>query len=191
MDKSELQLFDPVRPRRDSREYLQRILERIDKVVDAEIEKSKELMTIIYASFESEDIDEEDIQDLVEKIVEFYDETNNSQVNVKYDAALIDSVRKYAKSISAAISDIQVAQKIENRLDCLVMFSQDPIRKVERLTQLLSKVDADVDTVKKEMEVRRAKLGGSATGNNSSEKYSDEKQIVYEIRNILSGMEVR
>lgn len=191
MDESELRLYDPVRPRRDSREYLQKILERIDKVVEAEIEKSKELMTIIYAGFESEGIDDEDIQDLVEKTVEFYDETNISHVNVKYDDALIESVRKYAKSISAAISDIQVAQKMENKLDCLVMFSQDPIRKVERLTQLLSKVNADVEAVKKEMEVRRAKYGGNATGNNSSEKYSDEKQIISEVRNILSGMEVR
>ena len=190
MANTELELIDPVRPRRDSREYLQKILERIDKVVEAEIEKSKELMTIIYTGFESDDIDDEDIQDLVEKIVDFYDETNNSQVNIKYDAGLIESVRKYAKSISVAISDILVAQKMENKLDCLVIFSQDPIRKVERLTQLLSKVNADVETVKREMGVRRAKLGGNAIGNNSNEKYSDEKQIISEVKNILSGMEV-
>lgn len=190
MKEIDLQLFDPVRPRRDSREYLQKILERIDKVVEGEIKKANELMVVISKGFGCDDIDEEDIQDLVEKIVEFYDETNNSQVNIKYDAALIDSVRKFAKSISTAISEIKDAQKTESKIDCLILFSQDPIRKVERLTQLLSKVAADVDAVKIEMEDRRKKLGGSVAGEKSSEKFRDEKQTLLEIKNILSGIGV-
>lgn len=57
----------------------------------------------------------------------------------KYDQELFDEVKKYSTSTSKAIKEIVVAQKTSNALDCIMAFSQDPIRKVEKLDQLLKK----------------------------------------------------
>lgn len=46
-----LQLLDPVRLRRDSREFLQKIQDRIAKVRESEVELAKEKMSIIVKHF--------------------------------------------------------------------------------------------------------------------------------------------
>lgn len=185
-----LQLFDPVRPRRDSREYLQKIQDRIAKVREGEVELAKEKMDIIVKHFETDDIDDEDIMDLLSKISEFYDEANISQVNVKYDITLIEAVKSDVKSIGVAIGYIRSAFEKVNSLECIMLFAQDPLRRIEKLIQLLDKVDNDVQFIKNDMRIRKAKLGADDNGNSNGNKYSEEKAIIEQCKTIISGMEV-
>ena len=167
VDSKVLDLIDPVKSRRDSREYLKSILERLEKVQEDELTKATKITDMLKVNFNTVDIDDEDIQDIVEKIVEFYDSAEKNKISIKYEQDLFDEVKKYAKSTSQAIQEILKAQKATNPLDCIMAFSQDPIRKVERLQQLLEKVTADIDKVISEVSVKKAKLGGDTVGGSS------------------------
>jgi len=189
MDMNALDLVDPVKPRRDARDYLKVILERLDKVQQDELQKAGRIINTIEKNFGVVDIDDDDIQDAVEKIVEFYDAAEKSKISVKYDQDLFDEVKKYSKSTSLAIQDILKAQKAENTLDCILAFSQDPIRKVERLQQLLEKVVVDIEKVKSEVAVKKAKLGGDTSGAKFGNRFIEEKETLKKCSQILAGME--
>lgn len=72
IESSILDLVDLVKPRRDARDYIRMILDRLDKVQEYELSKAAEIMTTIKDNFGTTDIDDEDIEVMIEKIVEFY-----------------------------------------------------------------------------------------------------------------------
>lgn len=98
-------------------------------------------------------------------------------------------MKKYSTSTSKAIKEIVVAQKTSNALDCIMAFSQDPIRKVEKLDQLLKKVTADIVKIQAELEVRKAKLGGGSNPSGSENVFENEKTIISECSAILESLE--
>ena len=189
VDTEILDLVDPVKPRRDARDYLRMILERLDKVQEDELAKAAEIMTTIKDNFGSTDVDDEDIEDLVEKIVDFYRTAEDGKLPGKYDQELFDEVKKYSTSISKAIREIVAAQKTTNALDCILAFSQDPIRKVEKLDQILKKVAADISKIQTELNVRKAKLGGGSNPTGSQNVFDNEKVTISECSRIIAGLE--
>ncbi len=189
VEPSVLDIIDPVKPRRDARDFLRTILERLDKVQEDELAKAAKIMTTIKENFGTTDVDDEDIEDMVEKIVEFYRTAEDSKLPGKYDQELFDEVKKYSTSTSKAIKEIVSAQKSTNALDCILAFSQDPIRKVEKLDQLLKKVAADIVKIQAELGVRKAKLGGGSNPSGSQNVFDNEKSTLCECSKIIAGLE--
>lgn len=189
VDSSVLDMVDPVKPRRDARDYLRMILDRLDKVQMDELAKAAEIMATIKANFGTTDVDDEDIDDMVEKIVEFYRTAEDSKLPGKYDQELFDEVKKYSTSISKAIKEIVAAQKTTNALDCILAFSQDPIRKVEKLDQLLKKVVADLAKLQAELTVKKEKLGGGSNPSGSQIVFDNEKVTISECSKALARLE--
>ncbi|MFI3212846.1 MAG: ATP-binding protein [Eubacteriales bacterium] len=189
VESSVLDLVDPVKPRRDARDYLRTILDRLDKIQDAELEKASEMMKTIQENFATTDIDDEDIEDMVEKIVEFYQTAESDKLPGKYDQDLFDEVKKYSTSTSKAIKEIVAAQKTTNALDCILAFSQDPIRKVEKLDTLLKKVIVDINKIQAELDVRKSKLGGGNNPSGSQNVFDNEKVIIGDCSDILARLE--
>ena len=183
-----LAIDDPVKPRRDAKDFLKSILERLDRVQEDELDKASSIMTPIIEAFGTSDIDDEDIEDMVEKIVEFYSTAEDVKMPPKYDKDLFDYVKKYSKSTSQAIKEIVNAQKTDNALDCIMAFSQDPIRRVEKLAQLVEKVNADISRVQTEVEVRKAKYSGTS-GEDSGNIFADEKSTISNCETIIAGLE--
>lgn len=183
-----LEIDDPVKPRRDAKDFLKSILERLDKVQKDELEKARAIMTPIIEAFGTNDIDDEDIEDMVDKVVEFYGTAQDTKMPPKYDQQLFDEVRKYSRSTSLAIKDIVNAQKTDNALDCILAFSQDPIRKVERLAQLINKVQADILKVQAEVDVRKTKYSGNS-GDESGNVFANEKVILSNCKSAIAGLE--
>lgn len=188
IEKSVLDVIDPVKPRRDARDFLRNILERIDKVKEDELEKAAGIMKIIENGFGTTAIDDEDIEDMVEKIVEFYRTAEDVKMPGKYDQELFDNVKKNSKSTSLAIRAINNAQKTTNALDCILALSQDPIRRVERLVKLLEKVTNDIVKVQAEIKVRKDKYGGSAVAGTGN-VFENEKVIINECNSIIARLE--
>ena len=186
---SVLDIIDPVKPRRDARDFLRTILERLDKVQEDELAKAAKIMTTIKENFGTTDVDDEDIEDMVEKVVEFYRTAEDSKLPGKYDQELFDEVKKYSTSISRAIKEIVSAQKATNALECILAFSQDPIRKVEKLDKLLKKVAADIVKIQAELDVRKAKLGGGSNPSGSQNVFDNEKDLLSECRKIIAELE--
>lgn len=189
VDTATLDLVDPVKPRRDARDYLRTILERLDKIQEDELVKAAEIMKTIEDNFGTTDIDDEDIEDMVEKIVEFYRTAEDGKFPGKYDQELFDEVKKYSTSISKAIKEIVNAQNTDTALECILAFSQDPIRKVEKLDQLLKKVVADMSKIKAEVDVRRAKFGSSTSASGAENVFENEKTILSNCSAIIAGLE--
>ena len=189
VDSTVLDLVDPVKPRRDAREYLRSILERIDRVREDELAKADEIMKTLIEAFGTSSIDDEDIEDMVDKIVEFYRAAEDGKLPGKYDQELFDEVKKYSTSTSKAIKEIVNAQKTETALDCILAFSQDPIRKVEKLEQLLQKVTGDIEKIKAELDIKRSKLGGGSNPTGSENVFDNEKEMIKECAEILAGLE--
>ena len=183
-----LEIDDPVKPRRDAKDFLKSILERLNKVQEDELEKAGSVMNPIIEAFGTSDIDDDDIEDMVEKVVEFYSTAQDVKMPPKYDQQLFDDVKKYSRSTSQAIKDIINAQKTDNALDCILAFSQDPIRKVERLAQLIEKVNADIQKVKKETEVRKTKYSVTSSAE-SGNIFADEKAIITNCESVITEME--
>ena len=184
-----LEIDDSVKPRRDAKDFLKSILERLDKVKEDELEKASSVLTPIVEAFGTSDIDDEDIEDMVEKIVEFYSTAQDVKMPPKYDQQLFDEVKKYSRSISIAIKDIVNVQNTSSALDCILAFSQDPIRKVERLAQLINKVNADIIKVQSEVEVRKTKYSGTS-GTDAGSIFEDEKATIGYCKSVIAGMEV-
>lgn len=189
VESSVLDLVDPVKPRRDARDFLRMILERLDKVREEELVKAAEVMAAIKDNFGTTDVDDEDIEDMVEKIVEFYRTAEDSKLPGKYDQELFDEVKKYSTSTSKAIKEIVAAQKTTNALDCILAFSQDPIRKVEKLDQLLKKVVTDMAKIQAELSVRKEKLGGGNNPSGSQNVFENEKVTISECSKVLERLE--
>lgn len=189
VESSVLDLVDPVKPRRDARDFLRMILERLDKVREEELVKAAEVMAAIKDNFGTTDVDDEDIEDMVEKIVEFYRTAEDSKLPGKYDQELFDEVKKYSTSTSKAIKEIVAAQKTTNALDCILAFSQDPIRKVEKLDQLLKKVATDMAKIQAELSVRKEKLGGGNNPSGSQNVFENEKVTISECSKVLERLE--
>lgn len=189
VDDETMDLVDPVAPRREAREYLKKILDRLERVQEEELAKAGEVMSTIKDNFGTTDVDDEDIEDMVEKIVEFYRTAEDSKLPGKYDQELFDEVKKYSTSTSKAIKEIVAAQKTTNALDCILAFSQDPIRKVEKLNQLLKKVVADMAKIQAELSVRKEKLGGGDNPSGSQNVFDNEKVTIGECSKVLERLE--
>lgn len=189
VDDETMDLVDPVAPRREAREYLKKILDRLERVQEEELAKAGEVMSTIKDNFGTTDIDDEDIDDMVEKIVEFYRTAEDSKLPGKYDQELFDEVKKYSTSTSKAIKEIVAAQKTTNALDCILAFSQDPIRKVEKLNQLLKKVVVDMAKIQAELSERKEKLSGGNNPFGLQNVFDNEKATISECSKVLERLE--
>ena len=68
-------------------------------------------------------------------------------------------------------------------------FSQDPIRKVEKLDLLLKKVVADMAKIQAELIVRKEKLGGGSNPSGAQNVFDNEKVTISECSKILARLE--
>ena len=73
---------DPVKLRRDAREYLKNILDRLDKVREEEVTRAEEIMTLVRENFGTDEIDDEDIEDLMDRVIKFYDTAQEGKMPV-------------------------------------------------------------------------------------------------------------
>ena len=74
----------------------------------------------------------------------FYDGANSAKVNIKYEANMINAVKRDAEPIANALKNVDNAILLKDPLDILMAFSQDPLVRIDKLLILLEKVDKDI-----------------------------------------------
>lgn len=151
-------LNDPIPQRREIREIYEKIYTRIPKVAEAEIEKAKSLLEQVGAFWDYENVDDEDIEDLIDKIKDFYETASNSLVNIHGNIQLLDGIKKDAKTISVAFRELEKGINSKDDLDTLLMFSKDPLSKIERILSMLQAVQKDIEYVARDVEKRRGNI---------------------------------
>lgn len=177
---------DPVKRRRDVFDHLQKIVERVGKVADAEQEKARGMMEKIRSFWGADEFDdgeameEEDLLMLAERVKAFYDETNRTQFSVAFFST--DPVKKGAKQIAKALSDVGGALDEKDPLAVLLAFSGDPLTDLKPLLDLFERLEADFKKIDAEMAKRRAALGGEDSEGHSATRYEKELQKLEESR---------
>lgn len=181
---------DPIPQRREIREVLEKIQTRLPKVSDAEKNKAETLLKQLSAFVDYEDIDEDDIEDLVDKIKQFYATANDAMINIHCNQAELDKIKKDAKTISVAIGEVMDGLEKDDCIDVLMRFSKDPLSKVERLLALLVSVNKDMTFANNDIAKRREKIN-IVNNDGSSTKYAQEKNTLERCRTIVSDLEVK
>ena len=125
--------------------------------------------------------------ELTDEITNFYDTANKTQVNIKYDTAMIDAVKKDVVPIANAIANVQKAVLLEDSLDILMAFSQDPLVRVTKLLELLKKVSSDISSVTRDIEKRRGNLGQNT--NIGENRYSQQITTIKKDFETVDGWE--
>ena len=174
--EDELQLEDRVKLRKDVYSFYADVYSRIASVSSAELSLAKETIQPIYDCFDDDEIEEEDIEALIDRVSKFYKEIDVTQLNIQ--SVSIDSVKKSIKQISKAISDISAVLNEDDPLTVLMAFSGDPLGTLQPLIFLISQVLKDVNEVDKQMAVKNEKLGLSDGEQEESERYKDDLMLL-------------
>ena len=170
-------LTDPISQRREIREIYEKIYTRIPKVAEAEKEKANRLLEQIGMYLDYEDIDDEDIEDLIDKIKLFYETASSSLVNIYGNIQVLDGIKKDAKTISVAFSEVEKGIASTDDLDTLLMFSKDPLSKIERILSILQAVQKDIEYVARDVEKRRGNIFVD-NGGDLSTRYVESRNTI-------------
>ena len=185
----QLMLNDPIPQRREIREIYEKIYTRIPKVAEAEINKANKLLEQISMFIDYEDIDDEDIEDLVDKIKDFYETASNSLVNVHGNLSVLDGIKKDAKTIAVAFGEVEKGIDCKDALDTLLMFSKDPLSKLERLLLTLQVVQKDVEYVTRDVAKRKDNIFVD-NGGDLSARYEESRSKIEEDCKLVADWKV-
>lgn len=186
VSESAFESQDSVKRRRDVFDHLKKIVERVGKVADAEQEKARGMMEKIRSFLGADELDdgeameEDDLMMLAERVKAFYDEANRTQFSVAFFST--DLVKKGAKQIAKALSDVGGALEEKDPLAVLLAFSGDPLTALKPLLDLFERLEADFKKIDAEMAKRRASLGGEDSEEHSAARYEMELQKLEEDR---------
>ena len=183
--KEQILLNDPIPQRREIREIYEKIYTRIPKVAEAEKEKANRLLEQIDTYLDYEDIDDEDIEDLVDKIKDFYETASNSLVNIHGNIQVLDGIKKDAKTISVAFGEVEKGIASTDDLDTLLMFSKDPLTKLERVLLMLQTVQKDIEYVARDVEKRRGNIFVDNGGDLSTRYVESRNKIESDSKTVM------
>ncbi len=150
-----------IKARNSSKDYLKKILSRIDIVASKEWSKGKQLYDEVlkYFDFSQEaEIEKEDIKDMLNEVIEFYKDTETYGINISLktnDAIKFkDKVDEILKALSVVSKDISNM----STLNIIAAYSSNPIKEIEPFVYFLREVDKDRDEVYNQMLNDRERL---------------------------------
>lgn len=186
----QLMINDPIPQRREIREIFKKIQIRLPRVADAEKEKALNLLSQLSMYIDYEDIDDEEIEDLIDKIKDFYETASASLVNVHGNTVVLDAIKKDSKTIAVALSEVVKGIKCDDYVDVLLMFSKDPLAKVERLLSMLQTVQKDIEYVARDVTKRKENIILD-NGGDLETKYDASKKKIAEGTRLVADWKVK
>ena len=185
--EEDLQLDDPVKKRKIYSEYLKKILDRIEKVVEDEKSEINICLGELAKNIELDELESsDDIDDILSTINNFYKQAQKSHVpaSVHYNAAVYNHCKRDSSSIFSAIRTLEQIQMINNPVDCLLKMSKDPLRKLQEFTGMIKQASADVLSSNDYADAKlKRKISTDLEGN--TEEYGEEKDIIAQCKDIL------
>lgn len=188
IDESILSNKDSFKPRDEIRNIFRDIQGKLQVVCGAEVALAQNELDRLGLFIDYVDIEDEDILEIVDRITEFYDATSSARVNVTYDTSMINVVRREAEPIANAVKKVVEAVKLTDSLDILMAFSQDPLIRVSKLLELLTKAENDIKFVQRDVEKRREKLVQKSA--QTGDRYVKQQEVIESNLEIIKGWEV-
>ena len=191
--EEELQLDDPVRKRRKYSEYLKKIQDRIEGVIQEEERAIREKLDVMRQLVDLDTLEEDDdIKEVIREIKKFYEQANQSHISAAiHDRSdIINKCQRNAGMIVKAIREAVCIQGIADPVEKLIRLSKDPLKELSLFADLLSTVDSDVR--KTDQEIERRMGNGSPGGENLVEtKYVREQSQIRQCRERMEAVKKR
>lgn len=181
--------YDKIKARNESKDYLKKILSKLDMVVNSECKEGATLYEdgLNYFGFpDGSEIDTDDIKELLNEIVEFYKETESIGINivVKTNEALL--LRERAMDISKAFSVVSMDVSNLSSMDKVIIYSRNPMRILKKFVGFLKKVDEDRRYVYSEMLAAKETLTRSGNWSDDVDpRFDDNKAAFEDLMNLM------
>lgn len=182
---------DRIKERNIPKDYLKKIVHRVDKVVAAECNEGKKLYQEVlkYLGFQDGmEIEVEDIKDLLNEILEFYKDAEANGINIVLRMNDISAIKLQSSNIVKSLSILGMDTKDYASLDILVLYSQNPMKIVKEFISLIRLVDEDREKVYNEMQKEKELLTRSGIWSNDVDpRFEKEKDLFDELLQRMEG----
>lgn len=183
--ENERQADDLVTQRRNSFVLLDDIEARIDSVAKAEQANGNKIIEKIYNAFGDDEVGEDEINELIERIRKFYDEASKTMIAVKETP--LDEI-KDVKSIEKAINDIDAVKNETDSLSIIMAFSGDPISLLKPLITVLDSIEEELKKANLQIGKKIDSLGSDFTDDKDANRYASELKSIKASKEKLEGM---
>lgn len=180
---------DNVAGRRGLQDIWEKVASRIESVAEEEEKEVKNRMKALDSYISSDELDDDMVMELLKKAKVFYETAEKAQFNVQSDPKIISDVKKNAKGICTAIHEAKAAMAASDSLDKLILFSQDPLMRINKLLRLLEKTDKDIKYVETAIPKRREKINIADRG--EVPKYTEEQKQIVAVSTLVADWEVK
>ena len=174
---------DKIKARNDSKDYLKKIVSRVDKVVSVECLEGKTLYEEALTFFgfpEDSEIETDDIKDLMNEVIEFYKDTETNGVNVSLKTNEATSFKDKGADISKAFAILSADTTDMRTLEKIILYSKNPMQIIKQFIGFLKKVDEDRCNVHSEMLAAKEALTRSGNWSNDVDPRFDENKSAFD-----------
>lgn len=174
---------DRIKARNEPKDYLKKILSRIDTVVAAECREGKDLYTEAIAFFgfpDGSEIETDDIKDLVNEIIQFYKDTETNGINIALKTNEALTFKDKGAEISRAFSLVSIDMSDLPTIDKLITYSKNPMKIIKQFIDFLKKVDEDRKNVYSEMIAEKEALTRSGNWSDDVDPRFDDNKSAFE-----------
>lgn len=176
--------------RNNAIEYLRKILSRIERVAETECNEGRKLYERALKYFgyaDGTEIETADIKDLLNEIIEFYNDTENYGVNITLRTSEAKELRDRGAELAKAFMIVSDDYTQVNVLHKLFVFSKNPIKVIKQFIDFVRNVDGDREYVVSQMKSEKDKL--TRSGNWSDDVDPRFEKAKSEFYNLLELME--
>ena len=139
-----------IKPKAEMSEFCQRIIAKSERAAKSMYDYGKSVRAEIKEYFGYDDYLEPelgDIRSMLDQIAEFYEQAIRTGVNIPPKKDIAIDMKKQADDIAKALDSLNFEFGDKKQFDILVLFSNNPIRKLLPFLNLLKQVSADCDNV--------------------------------------------
>ncbi|MBQ3165685.1 MAG: hypothetical protein IJC02_14340 [Lachnospiraceae bacterium] len=145
---------EKIKARNEAKDYLRRMITRLDKVAESECKEGNTLYKIALDYFgfpKGSEIEAEDVKDLLNEIIEFYKDVDQYGINISLRTQEVVSMKESCSALVKAFSLLSDDYSEKSTLEKLIIYSSNPMEIVKRFLNLLKCVDEDRSKVYDDM----------------------------------------
>ena len=145
---------DVISSRNDSRDYLKKILSKVERVVVSELNEGEQLYKKVLGYFgfpDDAEIEIVDVKDLLNEVIEFYKDTETYGVNITLRTNDAIALKNKSAEIAKALSIVSENKSDLSTLEKIILYVCNPMKVINEFLDFLEQVEKDNTSVYSEM----------------------------------------
>ncbi len=192
LSESDLDIEKGIKDKHEIVDFTQKILSKVHKVVEEEIELARITAENVLSYFDNIDMEDEieasDIRNIINEIYDFYQKAYAAQINLgSVDKNKFDAVKNAAPNIAKAMVILQKDHSNEDDISVLYAFSSNPVGVVQPFLYLLRRADKDIDISNDKMQNEKELLTRKGNWNDNIDPRFEAQQD--DFQKIISDLE--